>query len=288
MKNRFLVPVITPFNSDETVNYDALKALTVKVLDEGADGIYACGSSAECYLLTDEEKQKTIETVVKAANGAFVVAHVGDIGTKKTIELARFAEKAGADAIASVPPFYFAYGSGAVEDYYKDLASSVKIPTLVYNIPSATGCNLTIEQLINIMNIKNVEYLKFTATDYFMMEQVHTATGKFVFSGKDECFLSAIAAGADGAIGTTFNFMVQKYLHIYEKFNQGNTKEALDIQKSANAITRAVVDTNCLPATKYLLSLKGIDAGVCRRPFVPLNDENKKYLKEIYEKYIEI
>lgn len=285
---KILVPIVTPFNADETVNYDMLARLTRKVLDEGADGIYAGGSSAECFLLTQEEREKCLETVIKAADGAFVVAHVGDIGTKKTIDLAKHAEKVGADVVASVPPFYFGYGFEGVKSYYRDLSSAVKIPTLVYNIPVATGKGISIKELEELMMIPGVDYLKFTDSDYYMMERVHTRTGKFVYSGKDECFLSAIAAGADGGIGTTYNFMIGKYLRIWDTYHAGNVDEALKIQKSANAITEAVVNAGTIPATKYLLRLQGYDSGMGRRPFVPLKEEAKAVLEKIYEENIRI
>ena len=285
---KMLVPIVTPFNDDETVNYEMLAKLTRKMLDDGADGIYAGGSSAECFLLTQEEREKCLETVIKAADGAYIVAHVGDIGTKKTIALAKHAEKAGADVVASVPPFYFGYGFAGIKSYYQDLSSSVKIPTLVYNIPVATGKGITSRELEELMMIPGVDYLKFTDSDYYMMERVHTRTGKFVYSGKDECFLSAIAAGADGGIGTTFNFMIDKYTRIWDAYHAGKVDEALKIQKSANAITEAVVTAGTIPATKYLLSLQGYDAGMGRRPFVPLKEESKAILEKVYEENIHI
>ncbi len=286
--NPILVPVVTPFKANGEVNYEALAALVKKVLQEGADGIYAAGSSAECFLMTTEERKKSLETVIKAADGAFVVAHVGDIGTGKTIELAKHAEKAGADVVASVPPFYFAYGFAGIKSYYEDLAASVSIPTLVYNLPGSTGVDMSISQLVELLKIPKVDYMKFTAADYYIMEQVHTETGKFMYSGKDECFLSAISAGADGGIGTTYNFMVQKYVRILKAYKEGKMEEALKIQKSANAITRACVDNGCLPATKYLLQLQGIDAGNCRKPFVEMTDAQKEYVKSVYEANINI
>ena len=285
---KILVPIVTPFNADETVNYDMLAKITRKVLDEGADGIYAGGSSAECFLLTQEEREKCLETVIKAADGAFIVAHVGDIGTKKTIELAKHAEKAGADVVASVPPFYFGYGFEGIKSYYRDLSSSVKIPTLVYNIPVATGKGLSIKELEELMMIPGVDYLKFTDSDYFVMERVHTRTGKFIYSGKDECFLSAISAGADGGIGTTYNFMVQKYLRIWDAHHQGKADEALKIQQSANAITEAVIGAGTIAATKYLLRLQGYDAGAARRPFMPLDAKKVENLEKVYKENIDI
>lgn len=287
MKSMILVPIITPFNADETINHEALARLTKKVIADGADGIYATGSSAECFLLSAQERMEALETIIKAADGAFVMAHVGNIATKLSIELAKHAERVGANAIASVPPFYFAYGPGAIKQYYKDLSESVSIPTLVYNIPSNT-VKLSIAELVEILRLPNVNSLKFTDFDYYTMEQVKTDSGTYVYSGKDECFISAIAMGADGGIGTTYNFMVSKYVRILKAYKEGKVDQALKIQQSANKITRAVVEAGCLPATKYLCTLQGIDVGECRRPFTPLTEEQKAYVKKVYEENINI
>ena len=105
-KAEILVPLFTTFKKDGSVDYDTLARLTKSVIDRGADGVYVGGSSAECFLLTQEERKQTLECAVKAADGKMVVAHVGAIGTGIACDLARHAKKAGADAVASVPPFY--------------------------------------------------------------------------------------------------------------------------------------------------------------------------------------
>lgn len=284
MKHKFLVPIITPFNADETVNYDALGKLTKKLLADGADGIYASGSSAECFALSEEERKKTLETVIKAADGAFVMAHVGCIGTRNAMELARHAKTAGADAIASVPPFYFAYPFDGIVGYYSDLAS-VGLPVTVYSMPSATR-KLTIPEYRKLMEIKGVDSIKFTDSDYFVMEQIIADTGAEVYSGKDECFLSAISMGAKGAIGTTFNFMLEKYLNIYKLYGEGNMAQALEVQTAANAVTACALE-NLMSATKYLIKLKyGIECGSGRKPFLPLSADHKKKLDDIAAKYL--
>lgn len=281
MKNKFLVPIVTPFNDDETVNYDALYRLTKKLLSEGADGIYSTGSSAECFLLSEEERKKTLETVIKAADGAYVIAHVGAVSVKNTMELARHAVKTGANALASVPPFYFNFPFEGIVDYYREIAS-LKTDVMVYSIPSAT-IKLSIEQYCRLLSVEGVKYIKFTDSDYFTMQQIIAATGAEVYSGKDECFLSALAAGAGGAIGTTFNFMLDKYLEIYSLFLSGENKRALEVQTEANAATATTLG-NLFPSVKYLVKLRyGIDCGGARKPFLPLSKELKTKLDKLAE-----
>ncbi len=281
MKNKFLVPIVTPFNDDQTVNYNALAELVRRILDDGADGIYACGSSAECFLLNDEERTKTLETIIKAANGAYVMAHVGAIGGKNSVDLAKHALKAGANSIASVPPFYYQFSTEGLYNYYSMLAE-VGLPLFIYSFPQSTRA-LTVQDYEKLASIKCVAGIKFTDTDYFIMQQVIAKTGLDVYSGKDECFLAALSMGAKGAIGTTFNFMLDKYKAIYEHYSNGDMKSALQIQTDANAVT-AVVLENLFPATKYLIKLKyGVDCGGSRTPFTPMTNSHKRKLDAIAE-----
>ncbi len=282
--NQILVPLITPFNEDESVNYDALQQLVKKCLDDGADGFYAVGSSAECFLLTESEKKKSLEAVMEAADGAFVVASVGAIGTKVSVDLAKHAEKVGADMVASVPPFYFNYTFNEVKSYYNDLASCVDIPLMVYNIPSLTNRNFSLNELEELISIKNVNSIKYTDTDYFKMELLKNHTGTTIYSGRDECFLSAIAAGADGGIGTTFNVIVKKYIEIQKLYKQGDMKGALKVQHEANEVAALLSKCGIFAATKYLLEKKGIHAGIARKPFATLTNESKALLDSIVDK----
>ena len=93
MERKFLVPIVTPFKDEETVDYRALQKLVRKVLNDGADGIYAGGSSAECFFLNESERKKVLEAVIEAAEGAFVAAHIGAIGTCNSISLAKHAQR---------------------------------------------------------------------------------------------------------------------------------------------------------------------------------------------------
>lgn len=279
MKNKFLVPIITPFNDDETVNYDALKKLVRRVLDDGADGIYASGSSAECFLLNTEEREKTLETVIEAADGAYVMAHIGEISGKNAVKLAKHALQAGADSIASVPPFYFTFSTQGLYDYYSELAE-IGLPLFLYSIPSKTR-TLTVDEYVKLASIKGVAGMKFTDFNYFTMQQVIAKTGLEVYSGADECFLAALSMGAKGAIGTTFNIMLDKYKTIFDRYQKGDMQGALAKQTEANAVT-AVLLENLLPATKYLIKSKyDIDCGGSRTPFTPLTPEHKLKLDAI-------
>lgn len=278
------MPIVTPLKDEETVDYRVLQKLVRKVLGDGADGIYAGGSSAECFFLSESERKKCLEAVIEAAEGAFVAAHIGAIGTYNSVNLAKHAQRAGANAVSSVPPFYFSYTFAEIKNYYLDIAKNVDIPMMIYNIPSNTRTSFTLGEFLELMACDGVEYLKFTDDNFYLLEQIKSHCGKTVYSGKDEDFLSALAAGADGAIGTSFNFMLDKFIRIRELFEAGRMKEARAVQHSANEVISAVCECGLLEATKYMLSLQGIEAGHARKPFAVLTEEKKRRLRFVAEK----
>ncbi len=285
MAKKLYVPIVTPFREDETVDYGALKKLVKKVLSEGADGIYAGGSSSECFLMTEEERMKTLETVIDAAEGAPVIAHIGAIGSLLTERLARHAEKAGALMISSVPPFYFSFGAEQLKQYYWNLADCVKLPLMVYYIPVRMGYTLTAGQIADIMNGRdNITSLKFTSPDYYLMQQIAARTGKKMVSGKDECFISALAMHADGAIGTSFNCYIGLYREILSRTERGDWDGAYALQGKANGMTALLTKVNFFHAVKVLLAYQGVDAGIARRPNRLLSEAEKaeviRYYKE--------
>lgn len=282
--NTILVPVITPFTGDETVDYNALQRHVESVLGQGADGIYVCGSSAECFSLSEEERMKSLEAVVEAANGAFVAVHVGAFSTAGSVRLARHAEKAGADVVSSMPPFCFNYSFAEIKDFYTDVMNSVELPMMAYNFPAATQTHFTFEQFLELLSAEKMQYLKFTDVDFYMLEQLKSHTGKFIYSGKDEDFLSALAAGADGAIGITFNFMVGKFKTIRRLFREGKTEEARLIQHGVNEMVRTVCRCGLIESTKYLVGLRGIAVGHARKPFSRLSEEAKACLRSMAER----
>ena len=286
MKKNIIVPLITPFNKDYSVNYDRLKDLVEYNLKNGADGFYVGGSSAECFFLTTEERKKVLETVVNNANGSYVIAHVGDIGTDKTLILAKHAEEVGANGLSSVPPFYFKYGFNEIKGYFDDLARATNLPLTIYNIPALTGKGFTMSEMVQLLKNEKIDSMKYTDTNYYALGQLKKESGKFIYSGCDECFISALVQGADGAIGTNFNFMVNKFVNVYNNFKEGNIAQAMEGQKEINEVIRVVLDNGLIDCVKYLTTLVVGDMGDCRKPFLPLTEEKKRNLELIAKKHL--
>ena len=276
-----LVPIFTPFKKDQTVDYKALKKLVRYVLDKGADGLYTTGSSAETFLLTEEERMKTLEVAAKEANGATVVAHVGTPGTALAVMYAKHAKSMGVDAVASVPPFYYLHGHKAIKKYYTDIADACGLKMMIYNIPGATGVDMSVDQIKDLLSDDRIYSIKYTAADYYVLNRIAVASKKPIYSGKDEAFASALMAGATGAIGTTMNIYPQAFVQIKAAFDKKDIASAQKLQTKLNNIIQPMIESGAvIQAMKYVSKLAGINCGEARRPFKNLTAEDKKKLEQ--------
>lgn len=283
-KADILVPLFTTFNKDGSIDYDTFAKIERYVLDNGADGVYVGGSSAECFSLTQEERKKVLELAVKVADGKQVVAHVGAIGTGIACDLAAHAKKAGADAIASVPPFYHGFQPGEIKGYYTAIADASDLPVIIYNVPGTTGVGLSLAQFKDILSDDRVVAVKYTDVNYYTLDRIKKHTGAFIYSGADECFAYALMAGADGGIGTSMNYCTEKFIAIKEAFDKGDIATAQSEQRKINNCVQAIIETRGLPAMKYMTTVAtGIDVGCCRKPFRELTQDEKKLLEKTAE-----
>ena len=279
------VPVFSTFKKDGSADYETFEKLCENVLTRGADGLYVGGSSAECFSLTQEERKEYLEYAVKISKKCgdkYVVAHVGAIGTRIACDLARHAAKAGADAIASVPPFYHGFQPGEIKKYYTDLADASNLPVIVYNVPGTTGVGLSLAMFKDILADKRIVAVKYTDVNYYTMDRIKHHTGAFIYSGADECFAYALMAGADGAIGTSCNYAIEIYNKIFNAFHAGDIATAQKEQVKINNCVQAIIETRGLPAMKYMTTVAtGIDVGCCRAPFRELTADEKALLEKV-------
>lgn len=270
------------FDAEDRVNEKATAQLAQFLISKGLTGFYTCGSTGEFLTLTPQERMQILEIVMSEAKGKVkVIAHIGAADTKTAILLAKHAAKVGADAISSVAPFYYRYSPEEVTRYYLDIAEASGMPMIIYNYAN-NGNILNHNNSPELFADERIAGVKHTSSDFYMLEQMKTAyPGKVFFNGSDEMLASGLAAGADGGIGSTYNVMPQYYMAIYKHFHNNDIEQAKSVQKKANHVVAAMLQAGVLPSLKYMLNLIGIDAGVCRKPFLPVSDANKKLLEEI-------
>lgn len=276
MKNfRGVIPaLLTPFTNSGDINYNALRKLVRMNLNKGVAGFYVCGSTAEAFLLSLDERKKILETVVDENNGqATIISHVGCISQDQAAELARHAKENGADAMSSIPPFYFGFSWEEIRDYYFGLVDAVDLPMFIYNFPGNSGVKLTVDNVQTFLRDPRFIGVKHTSSDYYMLERFkHTREDVIVYNGYDEMFLSGIAMGADGGIGSTYNFMAEKFIRIMKLCEEGKLPEARAEQHRANNILEFLMRVGIMPGEKAILNRMGIDIGACRKPFRQLTE----------------
>lgn len=279
-----LPALMTAFTEDDSqIDEIRIRALVKKLLDAGVHGLYVGGSSGEMILCTPEERMRLLEVVMDEVRNAGrkvnIIAHVGGASTRESILLAKHAEKTGATAISSVTPFYFAYSFAEVKRFYEDLASATVLPTIVYNIPARTGMTLNEKQLNEILSIPGVAGMKHTSSDFFLLQRLVSEHPEQVFyNGSDEALLSGLAAGANGGIGTTYNFQPRRMLAIYEHFLSGQIAEAQKEQDMANRLISEICQYGVISACKEMITLSGIPYGKPRKPFLPLSEKEHDHL----------
>ncbi len=276
----------TPMKPGGAVDYAMLEALVDYEIGQGVDGLYVGGSTAESFLLTEDERMKIAETVLRRVAGRLtVIVHTGAGGTDAAIRLSRHAKEHGADAISSVPPIYFKYTTEEIIGYYRDLIEASEMPLVVYNIPAFTGVNMIQGGVRQLFKHPLVVALKHTSTNMYELERILAHNPKLVaLNGYDEAFLSGLSMGASGMIGSTVNFMARKFIALRDAFLAGRVDEAFHLQREANEIVETLVEVGVFNAVKYAMLLRGVDCGACRGPFKPLSNADKARVRAVLEK----
>jgi len=274
-QKKTIIPAIaTMLKADETFDEAAQRALVRMLLAEGADGFYVGGSTGEGPLLPDRIRRDVIRTVVAETAGRVpVIAYVGYIDTLRSIELAKYAEEVGADAVSSVPPYYYNFAIDNVVEFYADIADAVDIPLIVYYIPGLGG--LKVEYFERLLAIPNVAGVKWTAPNHYELSLVKQMAGeKLVFSGMDEQFVSGIFMGADGVIGSTYNVAMKQYRELLLAYESGDLTKTGVLASSVNRLLGELLKGgNYLPSLKSAISHRGIGTRTMRRPFKTLTDD---------------
>ena len=280
--------LVTPYTKDGAVNYDELQKLVRHLIFQGIDGFYVGGSTAETFLLSSEERKKTLEAVVEANAGEKkVICHVGAISTDEAIDYAQHAEKAGADAVSAISPFYYKFSKSEIMGYYNDIMAATELPMFIYNFPNFSGFALTEDVLDELAKNKNLIGVKFTSSDMFMLERIKANHPDYiVWNGFDEMLAGGLTMGADGGIGSTYNCMAPLVHKIYDSFCSGNLSDMHAYQVLANNVIKVICKHGVFASVKALLEMDGFAFNGCRKPFAPISDAGLAELRDVHEKYI--
>ena len=278
------VAIVTPMKANGEVNYDKLGEMIEFQIAGGTDAIIICGTTGEASTLSHEEHLECIRyTTAKVAKRIPVVAGTGSNCTETAIYLSKEAEKAGADGLLLVTPYYNKATQKGLIAHFTETAKSVNIPAILYNVPSRTGCNLlpaTVASLVK--NVDNIVGIKdATGNISQTMQTMQLCQGDIdLYSGNDDQIVPVMAAGGIGVISVLSNIAPKETHDICAKFASGDAKGALALQlKYLNLINALFCEVNPIPV-KAALNLMGKEVGPLRLPLTEMEAVNKEKLAE--------
>lgn len=286
-KYKGIIPAFYACYDDEgNVSAERTKMFTQYLIDKGVKGVYVCGSSGECIYQNKEERRLILESVMEIAKGKItVIAHVGCNNTADSMELAAHAERAGVDAIASIPPIYFHLPDYAIAEYWNDISSAApNTDFIIYNIPQLAGVALTVDlykKMLENPRVIGVKNSSMPVQDIQMFKDV-AGDDSVVFNGPDEQFVGGRIMGADAGIGGTYAVMPELFLAADQAFLEGNFKKAKEIQYDIDRIIYAMCAChgNLYAVMKKILKWKGINIGTVRKPLADLIPEDDEKIQK--------
>ena len=275
--------LLTPFDENNRIHEKALEQLILHNIKMGVQGFYVGGSTAEAFLLSTDERKQVMDICRAVAPNHRLIAHIGSLNEAEALALSLHARALGYDAISSVSPFYYKFTFAEIRDYYFRLAEHSGMPMIIYHFPAFTGVSMGVKEIGTFLDRAEFIGMKFTSNDFFTLEQVRAAfPDKLIYNGYDEMFLAGLAMGADGGVGSTYNFMADKFVRIQTLFRESRIEEAQALQREANRIITILCQIGVMQAEKEVLNQLGIPFGTCRKPFGEPTAEQKTLIaKEI-------
>jgi 4-hydroxy-tetrahydrodipicolinate synthase len=265
--------IITPFDKKGRVDADAMSELVRFQISRGTEGIFPCGSTGLGPMLRLQERKAVAETVLRATRGRVpVVVQVGSSDTESTVALARHAEKVGADAVASLTPYYYKPGERAIIKHFETISKSVEIPVFAYNIPQFTGNNLQPATVASMAKAGTITGIKDSSRDLLQLLDLIGAVpeGFVVMNGTEEYGLFAIMSGADGLVSGGASAIPELFKIMVAAQRKGDYRAALAAQDKIQKV-KDLVKPGPISSYYEILRERGIDCGVPRAPFLPLD-----------------
>ncbi|MFF8881747.1 4-hydroxy-tetrahydrodipicolinate synthase [Streptomyces flaveolus] len=269
---RALCAMVTPFTEAGTLDLDGAQRLADRLVSRGCDGLVLSGTTGESPTTTDAEKTALVTAVREAVGGrAALVAGVGTADTRHTVELARAAEKAGADGLLVVAPYYSRPPQNALEAHFREIADACGLPVMLYDIPGRTGTRVEPDTIVRLAGHPRVVAVKDCSYDLLGTQKVLSRTDLAYYAGCDEQILALCAIGAAGCVSTVANVAPEPFRAVLDAFDAGDTREAARLQRRTIPLIELMMASD-LPGTvtaKALLNALGLPAGPVRAPLRP-------------------
>lgn len=276
----------TPFD-ENGINFKVFEEMIESQIENGVDALIVCGTTGESSTMTEKERKDAIKFVVDIAKKRVpVIAGTGSNNTAQAMAMCKYAEEVGADACLVVTPYYNKTTQGGLVAHYSAVASSTKLPIILYSVASRTGVNILPETCLELSKIPNIVAIKEASGNISQIAKIAELCGDnlHIYSGNDDQVVPILSLGGLGVISVLSN-VAPKYTHdMCINYFDGKHDEALKMQLDAlNLISSLFSEVNPIPV-KYALNLMGYDFGKPRLPLVELSDKNKVVLENEMKK----
>lgn len=279
------VAIITPMNTDGSINYERLGELIDEQIANHTDAIVVAGTTGEASTMTDDEHIEVIRFTVERVNKRVpVIAGTGSNDTGYAIELSKAAEKVGANALLQVTPYYNKTSQRGLVAHFTAIADAVNIPIILYNVPSRTGIKISLDTYIQLAKHPNIAATKEASGDFSLIAEIAAKTDLDIYSGNDDQVLPLLALGGKGVISVSAHVIPQQKHDMVKLFMDGRTAEAFKLQKKYLDLENAMfMDVNPIPV-KEAMNLLGKNVGECRLPLVRMEEAKIEKLRNELKK----
>lgn len=275
---------ITPFDQNEKVDITLFKKLVERLIVSGIHGIAPLGSTGVMPYLSDEEKEAITEASIQQTKGRVpTLVGVSNLTTEKTVHHARFAEKAGADAVMIIPMSYWKLTDDEIVAHYDAVARKISIPIMAYNNPATSGVDMSPALLKRLLEISNVTMIKESTGDIQRMHYLRKELGEETafYNGSNPLALAAFTAGARGWCTAAPNLIPELTIELYHAIKEGNLEKAKDVFYQQFDLLKFIVSKGLPRAVKAGLNILGEEGGNLRSPLQPLTEKDTEELKNI-------
>jgi 4-hydroxy-tetrahydrodipicolinate synthase len=281
-----ITAMATPFDREGRVDYARAAELARRLADRGSDGLVVAGTTGEAPTLTDEEKITLVRTVREAVGPRMkVIAGTGTYDTAHSIHLTREAERAGADAVLLVNPYYNRPSQDGLYAHFKAVAEATRLPVVLYNIPSRTGVNCLPETVARLAEVPNIVALKEASGSLDQASEVRRRTPPdfLIYSGDDSLTLPMLAVGGTGVISVASHLVGQEIGQMIRAFLAGDVRTALALHLKLLPLFKVLfITTNPVPL-KAALALSGFDVGRPRLPLVEATPREQEQIAAVLQ-----
>lgn len=278
-----IVALITPFHENGDVNYDKLQELILWHIEEGTDGLCILGTTAETPALSVTERDRIVRVAIDTANGRIpVIVGSGSNNTLVAKEQSIKYEGMGADGLLVITPYYNKTNKAGMIQHFTEIADSVSIPIILYNVPGRTGCSLTCEALMELRQHKNIAGIKEASGDISFVSKIARLTGDdfALYSGNDDMIVPLMAVGGAGVISVAANLIPGEMHRLTRAYLCGNVQLAKEIQLNYLELINALfLETNPI-RIKEAMNAMGMNVGKYRLPLYEMEPGTRKSLLE--------